>query len=314
MKRRSRPSPALRLAVRAGAVGVLGAAFAVPLLRKRLRIPPPVTVAACAGGPLALAVLYPRSKKRDVALFAMQMWAFTMAHEIPYDDPEALRRRLRSRYPIAVDRAIGGGRLPNARLQRALSRLPRGGVVDRTLTWVHWLWFIEPYLALTLILLRDNERFPRAARQMAAVFDLGCAVYFAVPTAPPWWSAEEGVTDEKVRRVMVEVGEETWGSAWPAMYGALGGNPWAAMPSLHFATSLAAALSLSEAGRLEGAIGWGYAGTLGFGLVYLGEHYVTDLIAGAALVAAVRSGESLAEPLVESVSSALRRLERLANG
>lgn len=300
--------------MRAGAVGVLGAAFAVPLLRKRLRIPPPVTVAACAGGPLALAVLYPRSKKRDVALFAMQMWAFTMAHEIPYDDPQALRRRLRSRYPIAVDRAIGGGRLPNARLQRALSRLPRGGVVDRTLTWVHWLWFLEPYLALTLILLRDNERFPRAARQMAAVFDLGCAVYFAVPTAPPWWSAEEGVTDEEVRRVMVEVGEETWGSAWPAMYGALGGNPWAAMPSLHFATSLAAALSLSEAGRLEGALGWGYAGTLGFGLVYLGEHYVTDLIAGAALVAAVRSGEPLAEPLVEGVNSALRRLERLANG
>jgi membrane-associated phospholipid phosphatase len=314
MKRRSRPSPALRFAVRAGAAGVVGAAFAVPLLRRRLRIPPAVTVAACAGGPLAVAVLYPRSKKRDVALFAMQMWAFTMAHEIPYDDPEALRRRLRSRYPIAVDRAIGAGRLPNARLQRLLSHLPRGGVVDRFLTWVHWLWFIEPYLALVLILLRDNERFPRAARQMAAVFDLGCAVYFAAPTAPPWWASEQGLTGEEVRRVMVEVGEETWGSAWPAMYGALGGNPWAAMPSLHFATSLAAALSLSEAGRLEGAVGWGYAGTLGFALVYLGEHYVTDLIAGAALVAAVRSGEPLAEPLVEGVNMALRRLERLANG
>ncbi len=300
--------------MRAGAAGVVGAAFAVPLLRRRLRVPPAVTVAACAGGPLAHAVLYPRSKKRDVALFAMQMWAFTMAHEIPYDDPEALRHRLRSRYPIAVDRAIGCGRLPNARLQRLLSHLPRGGRVDRFLTWVHWLWFIEPYLALVLVLLRDNERFPRAARQMAAVFDLGCAVYFAVPTAPPWWSSQEGLTGEEVRRVMVEVGEETWGSAWPAMYGALGGNPWAAMPSLHFATSLAAALSLAEAGRVEGAIGWTYAGTLGFALVYLGEHYVTDLLAGAALVAVVRRGEPLAEPLVEGVNTALRRLERLANG
>jgi len=314
MRRRSRPSPAVRLAVRAGAAGIVGAAFAVPLLRRRLRIPPAVTVAACAGGPLALAVLYPRSKKRDVALYALQMWAFTMAHEIPYDDPEALRRRLRARYPIAADRAIGGGRLPNVRLQRLLSRLPRGGRVDRFLTWVHWLWFIEPYLALVLILLRDNERFPRAARQMAAVFDLGCAVYFAVPTAPPWWASEQGLTGEEVRRVMVEVGEETWGSAWPAMYGALGGNPWAAMPSLHFATSLSAALSLSQAGRVEGALGWGYAGTLGFALVYLGEHYVTDLIAGAALVAVVRRGEPLAEPLVEGVNRALRGLERLANG
>ena len=133
---------------------------------------------------------------------------------------------------------------------------------------------------------------------MAAVFDLGCAVYFAVPTAPPWWSSEQGLTGEEVRRIMVEVGEPTWGRAWERMYDALGGNPWAAMPSLHFATSLAAALSLAEAGKVEGALGWGYAGTLGFALVYLGEHYVTDLIAGAALVAAVRRGEPLAEPLV----------------
>ena len=296
-------------------MGLVGAAFAVPLLRKRLRIPVPVTVGACAAGPLALAVLHPRSKKRDVALYAMQMWAFIMVHEIPYDDPERLRARLRSRYPVDVDRVIGAGQLPNVRLQRALARLPRAGVVNRFLTWAHWIWFFEPYLALALILARDNDRFPRAARQMAAVFDLGCAVYFAVPTAPPWWAAENGVTgEEEVRRIMVEVGEETWGSAWPKMYDALGGNPWAAMPSLHFATSVTAALALAETGRVEGALGWGYAGTLGFALVYLGEHYVTDLLAGAALVWVVRRGEAWAEPLVIGVNRGLQRLERLASG
>jgi membrane-associated phospholipid phosphatase len=314
MRRRSRPSPALRFAVRAGGVAAIGAAVAVPLLRRRLRVPAPVTVVACAAGPLALAVLQPRSKRRDVALFALQMWAFTVAHELPYDDPERLRRRLRTRYPIAVDRAIGGGRLPNAHLQRALARLPRVGLVNRILTWAHWLWFVEPYLSLALILARHDERFPRAARQMAAVFDLGCAVYFLVPTAPPWWAAEKGLTNEEVRRIMVEVGEPTWGRAWERMYDALGGNPWAAMPSLHFATSLQAALSLSEAGKVEGTLGWGYAGTLGFALVYLGEHYVTDLLAGAALVAAVRRGEPLAEPLVRRVNAGLQHLERIASG
>jgi membrane-associated phospholipid phosphatase len=295
-------------------MGLVGAAVAVPLLRRRLRVPAPLTVAACAGGPLALAVLFPRSKKRDVALYAMQMWAFIMVHEIPFDDPERLRARLRSRYPIVTDRVLGGGRLPNTRLQRRLARLPRVGLVNRVLTWTHWLWFFEPYVALALILAGNNERFPRAARQMAAVFDLGCAVYFAVPTAPPWWASEQGLTGEEVRRIMVEVGEDTWGSAWPKMYDALGGNPWAAMPSLHFATSLVAALALSEAGKVEGAVGWTYAGTLGFALVYLGEHYVTDLLAGAALVAVVRRGEPLAEPLVHGVTRGLRRLERLASG
>jgi membrane-associated phospholipid phosphatase len=314
MRRRSKPSPALRRLVRGGASAAVAGAFAVPLLRRRLRIPAPATVAACAAGPLALAVLYPRSKKRDVALYALQMWAFIVVHEIPFDDPERLRARLRSRYPIVSDRALGAGRLPNARLQRALSRLPRVGLVNRVLTWVHWVWFFEPYLALALILVRDNERFPTAARQMAAVFDIGCAIYFAVPTAPPWWASEQGLTEEEVRRIMVEVGEETWGSAWPKMYSALGGNPWAAMPSLHFATSVSAALSLAQAGKVEGAIGWGYAGTLGFALVYLGEHYVTDLLAGALLVAVVRRGEPLAEPLVHGVNRGLRRLERLASG
>jgi len=314
MKRRTRPSPALRHAVRAGAAAAVGAAIAAPLLRKRLRIPAPVTVLACAAGPLGVGVLAPRSRKRDVAMFAMQMWGFIMVHELPFDDPERARERLRSRYPIVSDRAIGFGALPNSRLQRGLARLPRVRVLDRFLTWVHWLWFFEPYLALAVILIRHPERFPRAARQLAGVFDIGCSVYFALPTAPPWWSSEQDLTGEEVRRIMVEVGEETWGSAWPKMYGALGGNPWAAMPSLHFATSLTAGISLAEAGRVEGAVGLGYAATLGFALVYLGEHYVTDLIAGAALVAAVRRAEPLAEPLFLGASRTLRRLERLASG
>jgi membrane-associated phospholipid phosphatase len=314
MRSRTRPSPALRRAVQAGAAATIAAAVAVPLLRRRARIPAAATIAACAAGPLGLAVLRPRSGKRDVAMYMLQMWAFTMAHELPFDDPERLRARLRIRYPIVADRAIGLGRLPNVRLQRGLARFRWVTALNRFLTWVHWLWFFEPYVALAFILLRHPERFPRAARRLAAVFDIGCGVYFAVPTAPPWWASEQGHTGEEVRRIMVEVGEETWKSAWPAMYSALGGNPWAAMPSLHFATSVTGAISLSETGRIPGALGWAYALTLGFALVYLGEHYVTDLAAGGALVAAVRRGEPFAEPLVEGVNGALRGLERLANG
>jgi len=314
MRRRSGSSPVLRAIVRAGGAGAVAAAVAVPLMRRRHRIPAAATVVACASGPLALAVLHPRSRKRDVALFALQMWGFTMVHELPYDNPEGLRRRLLTRYPISIDRAIGLGKLPTVRLQTVLARLPGVEVLNRSLTWIHWLWFLEPHAGLLYILIRHPERFPRAARQLAAVFDIGCAVYFAAPTAPPWWSSEQGIAEEKVRRIMVGIGEETWGSAWPRMYGTLGSNPWAAMPSLHFAASAMTAISLAEAGRLPGAIGWGYALSLGFALVYLGEHYVTDIAAGAALVAAVRRGEPVAEPAVLAVNRGLRRLERLASG
>jgi membrane-associated phospholipid phosphatase len=246
-------------------------------------------------------------------MYALQMWMFLMGHELPYDDPEALRSRLRVGYPIRVDRVLGGGELPNVRLQRALAGLGRRNVVDRSLSWVHWSWFLEPHGALAWILARHPEHFARSARQMSAVFDLGCAVYFAVPTAPPWWASQEGYTDEKVRRIMQEVGEEEWGRLWPALYDTLGGNPWAAMPSLHFATSLMAALLLAETGPVERAAGWAYAGTLGFALVYLGEHYLIDLLAGAALVAAARRGERYAEPAALALSRVLQRLERIAN-
>ena len=304
--------------VRVAAAAALAGAFAVPLARRRLRIPTGVTIAATAAGPFALAVLRPRTKARDAGLFAMQMWAFTVIHELPYDRPDRLRERLRVRYPIALDRFLGAGELPNVRLQRAFSRPGEVTRLDRVLAVVHWAWFIEPYLALVWILLRNEAGFPRAARQMGAAFDLGCAIYFAVPTAPPWWAAEEGYiagsARPRVRRVMVEVGEGTWGRAWPALYSSLGGNPWAAMPSLHFGTSVLAALLLAESGPAAGAAGWSYALTLGFALVYLGEHYLIDLLVGAAVVVAVRRGEPLARPGADRVSRLAQRLERIANG
>jgi membrane-associated phospholipid phosphatase len=303
----------VRNLVRGAAVAGLVGAIAFPLLRKRLKIPPGVTVAALAAGPPSLAVAGRRTRLRDAGMYALQMWMFTMGHELPYDDPEAARSRLRVGYPIRVDRVIGGGELPNVRLQKALAGLGRRNAVDRILSWVHWAWFFEPHGALAWILARHPEHFARSAREMSAVFDLGCAVYIAAPTAPPWWASEEGHTDAEVRRIMVEVGEEEWGKAWPVLYDTLGGNPWAAMPSLHFATSLMAALLLAETGTVEGAAGWTYVAALGFALVYLGEHYVIDLLAGAAIVVAVRRGERFVDPLAQAVSRGLQRLERIAH-
>ncbi len=47
-------------------------------------------------------------------------------------------------------------------------------------------------------------------------------------------------------------------------------------------------------------------------LVYLGEHYVVDLVAGLALAEGVRAGTPLARPVAERLSSAVRALEALA--
>ena len=82
---------------------------------------------------------------------------------------------------------------------------------------------------------------------MAACFDVGCVVYWPVPTAPPWWAAQNG-NMPPVRRIMAEAGERFWGRLWHPLYHSLQGNPFAAMPSLHFGTSAMAARLLSQVG------------------------------------------------------------------
>ena len=155
------------------------------------------------------------------------------------------------------------------------------------------MWFFVPHASVVYVLLRDRERFPARPRRMYAVFDLGAVFYWAIPTAPPWWAARHGRLEDgqavHVRRMMIEYGEQFWGDRWGDLYDVLGGNPLAAMPSLHFATSLMAAHVLSEVGPVAGAWGGPMRRLLGLALVYLGEHYAVDLIAGAALAETVRA-------------------------
>ena len=93
------------------------------------------------------------------------------------------------------------------------------------------------------------------------------------------------------------------------LYDALSGYQFAAMPSLHFATSVTAAHVLSETGRAAGAVGWAYASALGFALVYLGEHYVIDLLAGLVLAEGVRVLAPAATPLALAAGRKLGRIE-----
>jgi membrane-associated phospholipid phosphatase len=303
--------------IRAAAWGLVAVGVAAPALRRRVKLPPAAVLSSAALAPVALCVVVPRSRTRDVAVCALNMWAYLAAYEMPHDDPARLAERVRTDYPIALDRILGLGTPPTARLQRAFSKPEEINRVERVLVWCHWMWFFVPHGSVGYVLLRDPERFPSAAARMYAVFDFGAVFYWSVPTAPPWWAAAHGRLDEgdhavRVRRMMIEYGEQFWGDRWHALYDVLGGNPLAAMPSLHFATSLMGAHLLSEVGPIAGALGWTYAATLGVALVYLGEHYAVDLLGGAALTEVVRVGAPHSRRLVRRVSRFVQALEARA--
>jgi hypothetical protein len=274
------------------------------------------------------------------------MWAYLAAYKAPHDDERAQEQRVLVDYPIAIDRVLGLGQLPTVRLQRRLAR-GQWRLGDRVLVWAHWLWFLVPHGTLVYIMLRHRSRFDRSAVMTYAVFDIGAMVYWILPTAPPWYAAAHagrgrhfngrllgssstnrgshdiavspatmppaGTDDIAVRRMMVEYGEFFWKDGWGPLYSVLGGNPLAAMPSLHFATSMMAAQLLSETGQVAGALGWGYTAMLGFALVYLGEHYVVDLIAGAVLTTTVRRLGPQASPALRRFGAAVAAIEAQAH-
>jgi hypothetical protein len=303
--------------IKATAWALVAVGVAAPALRRRLKVRPSVVLGSASLAPVALCVAMPRNRFRDVAVCALNMWAYVAAYELPHDDSERQAARVRVRYPIAVDRVLGLGKPPTLRLQHAFAKPGEIRPFERVLVWCHWAWFSVPHASLAYVLLRDPDRFPSAAARMYGVFDTGAVFYWAIPTAPPWWAALHGELEDssaiRVRRMMNEYGEQFWGNRWAGLYDVLGGNPLAAMPSLHFATSLMGAHLLSEVGPVAGAFGWAYAALLGLALVYLGEHYAVDLVAGAALTETVRAGAGRRAPLAERGSSLLQALEARAS-
>jgi len=310
VRRPRRQSVASDLArVRWAALAAAPATIALLRRRRRLGLPRPASTALAASLPLAVGLALPRGRLRHVLLWCAQMWAYKFAFEVPYDRPQRLARRLRVEPAIDADRRIGRGLTPTERLQLRLRDPARVGALDRLLTAVYAAWEAEPHLALALVLARRPDRFGALAARQAATFDLTLVGYWLLPSAPPWWAAEHaGRLDPRVRRVPTRVVRDLRDEPLE-QEDVEGSNPWASMPSDHFASALAAALALAEVDGRAGAAGLAYAALLGFALVYLGEHYVVDLLAGGALALGVAALERPLRPAGRRLDALWRRLE-----
>ena len=122
---------------------------------------------------------------------------------------------------------------------------------------------------------------------------------------------DDGRTPE-LRRMMVEYGEQFWGSGWRPLYGVFGGNPLAAMPSLHFATSVTAAHLLAETGRGGRSPGMGVHRHPGRGTGVARGALVVDLAAGLVLAEGIRRVAPRVAPAATRLSGVMRMLETAA--
>jgi hypothetical protein len=229
----------------------------------------------------------PTGRVRAYGTFLMQMWGYLQAFELPYDDRDQARKRLRVYYPIRIDRRLGGGVLPGARLQ-AIRHTTLRDAVDRALGVVYFLWVPERHAAMLWILFRRPREFAHSALLVSTTFDLAWCIYTALPTAPPWWAAKHGRIPEPIERLTLEAGSQLPLAPRQSEDEANAANPWASMPSTHVASAIMIAHVLSDQDSRAGAAASSYAAALSLAVVYLGEHYVADVLAAALLVETIR--------------------------
>ena len=296
--------------LRAHRASTVVAAAAVPVAvgliaaRRRIGLHPAVTLPLGCMPPLGCAIAVPRGRRRYLAVAAAYMHLFKLGWELPYDDPQRLRRRLWIDEPIRFDTAVGLGVPPGLRLQRALRRRGEVTPFDIAVTAVYGSWFV-PQLLFAYLLARHPAYVPRAGARLAAAYHLTCPFYFISPEAPPWWASERegrmgGEIERVARLVVCDVLKRP-----PPKDGSVPGNPWGSMPSDHISSAAITAMGLAEVSPLYGALGWTYVAAASFAVVYLGEHYVADVVVGLLIAEAVRRAEPYTAAFVRAVARAV---------
>jgi membrane-associated phospholipid phosphatase len=181
----------------------------------------------------------------------------------------------------ALEKALFGGHLPTVVLQAWLAN-PPGRLVAYAATVVYFSHFVFPIgvaLALWLVDRRQFIRFTTALMGMALV---AFVIFLLAPTAPPWYADSHGVITGVTKIIST-----TLPSDISPYYAVLNPNPVAAFPSLHAAFPFLGYLAIRETfSRRVSWLALGWCVAVWFSVVYLGEHYVVDVVAGIGLAAA----------------------------
>jgi membrane-associated phospholipid phosphatase len=183
----------------------------------------------------------------------------------------------------SFERRLFGGQLPTILLQDRLFDPRHLHWYDYLCTFTHWSYFIIPHAVAIRTWQKNPKLFRHYLSAMTLLLGIGLALYFLIPSRPPWDTPEalDSPSQNFARRVMTPVGEQLGGGLYQASYKVIGeSNPWAAMPSIHMAITFLLVFPAFHAGRKWGYLALFYAALMGFSLIYLGEHFFVDVTAG----------------------------------
>ena len=202
--------------------------------------------------------------------------------------------------PITVDTWLGGGVLPSERLQAALCGTPcdpnsAPRWYDVLFTTVYTTHFVVGLTIAMVLWLRNRGEWIKWMRRYIGANLAALVVYIFYPMAPPWMAWEEGYLPHEVVRITHRGWADTGLGRFHLILTGVG-NPVAAMPSLHAGIAFMVAIYGIQKLRTP----WrfllaAYPLVMSFALVYYGEHYLIDIIAGGLFAVAVLAACSFYE-------------------
>jgi len=181
---------------------------------------------------------------------------------------------------IALDRWLGFGHVPTVWLQQHLWHGdPRP--YDYAVWGVYMTHFFAVWIVAALLWRSSRRRFAHYSAVTVLLTMSAFLVYWAYPAQPPWLASDAlhiGPVERIVPMVWDDLGVPTIQSVYDN--GNLV-NTVAAMPSLHAAYPMMLALFFwAGAGPRLRALLVSYVLAMAFALVYSGEHFVSDILAG----------------------------------
>jgi membrane-associated phospholipid phosphatase len=228
-----------------------------------------------------LAVLFAYDLLRGVAneiggyLFGLHRYASNL-------EEAASSARANMTEPIAVDKWLFHGRVPTVWLQDKLYTPGVAHWYDRIIMICYLSHFLVSLVLAVVLWCVNYKLFRTYLAALVTLTLITLATYVLVPAAPPWMAGLNGYlphVDRVVQATLRTIGGETLNSA--VEQGAAYSNPVAAMPSLHAGIPAFLLFFFWREVRLRGKVLLtGYMLLMAFSLVYAGEHYVADVLAG----------------------------------
>ncbi len=182
------------------------------------------------------------------------------------------------------ERSVFFGSIPSSTLQSYFYDPTGFHWYDYFLTLIYASFFVVPLAFAVVTICINRNLFFRYSLALATLFFIGCVVFVALPTMPPWMISSQSWNQQPhIERIAFHVMGFLQSNIFDRpgeTLSALDANPLAAMPSIHTGVTMLFFLASRQYCRRWQIASLFYVVLMGIALVYLGEHSVLDVFAG----------------------------------